>query len=144
MSVIRNILIAFGVFWLSLWVAALLGWPFSKLGDGIVYGDSMLSAIAMGVMSSLNRTVAAILAGILVTLTLDHRKSEFWALIVGVLYVIDAPVRHHWSSPASGWDRLWQGIDLVFPAVACIVTAFITASLRSGRHDPERPAPKKQ
>jgi hypothetical protein len=79
------------------------------------------------------RTVAAILAGVLVTLIVVSRKSELWALIVAVLYVVDVPVRHHWSSPATGWDRLWQSVDLVFPAVVSIAADFITARLRRNR-----------
>ena len=37
MSKARNILISFGVFWLSLWVAPLVGWPLDKLPSRITY-----------------------------------------------------------------------------------------------------------
>ena len=67
MAAIRNILISFGAFWLSLWTVAPLGWPFSKLNTGMVYGDGVLSNLAMGLMTSMGRTLAAILAGVLVT-----------------------------------------------------------------------------
>jgi hypothetical protein len=106
MSTIQNVFVAFGVFWASLWVALLLAWPFARLNAGIVYGDSVFSALAMGVMTSMGRTVAAVLAGVLVTVIVAARKSEHWALIPAVLYVVAAPVRHHWGYPATGWDRL--------------------------------------
>jgi hypothetical protein len=140
MSAIRNILISFGVFWLSLWTVAPLGWPVAKLTNGIVYGDGVLSALAMGVMTSMGRTLAAILAGVLVTVIISGRKSELWALIVAVLYVVDAPLRRHWFQTPTSSDRLWQGIDLVFPAIACIVAAFIVARLRRNRSNPGRVA----
>jgi len=140
MSKIQSILISFGVFWLSLWVAGVLAWPFAKLNDGIIYGDGVLNAVAMGVMSSMARTLAAVLAGVLVTLVIVSRKSQWWALIVAALYVVDAPVRHHWGRPATAWDRLWQGVDLLFPAVACIAAAVATARMRRKRSDTERVA----
>ncbi len=140
MTRIRNVLMSLGVFWASLWVARLLAWPFSRLNAGIVYGDSVLSALAMGVISSMGRTAAAVLAGVLVTVIVPSRKSELWALIVAVLCVVDAPVRHHWGYPASGWDRLWQGVDLVFPAIACIAAAVVTARLRGKRANTKRMA----
>jgi hypothetical protein len=124
MSAIKNVLISFGAFWASLWVAPLLAWPFGKLNEGIVYGDGVLSAVAMGVMSSLGRTLAAVLAGVLVTVVVASRKPQLWALIVAVLNVVDAPVRHHWGYPATAWDRLWQSVSLVFPAVACTHRTF--------------------
>jgi len=130
MSRIQKILITFGVFWLSLWLATVLGWPLSKLTGGITYTDTIFNAFALGVVMSLDRTFAAILAGVLVTMVVTGRKSELWALIVAVLYVVDAPVHYRWFHPATGWDRLWQSVDLLFPAVACIVAAAITARLR--------------
>jgi uncharacterized membrane protein (DUF4010 family) len=133
MSTVRNILICCGMFWLSLWGAALLTPSFSKLNDGIVYGDGVLSALAMGVMSSMGRTLAAVVAGVCVALIISSRKPEIWAVIVGALYVIASPVRHHWGFPATGWDRLWQGVDLIFPCLACILAAFVVTRLRGNR-----------
>jgi hypothetical protein len=127
MTRLRNILICFGLFWLSLWVVGPFSWLFGKLNDRIIYGDSVLEAVAMGIMTSLGRTFVALLAGSVVALTVAGRKPERWAIIVASLYVVDAPVRHHWHLPATNWDRLWQSVDLVFPAIACIAAAFTTA-----------------
>jgi hypothetical protein len=98
MSAIRNLLISFGVFWLSIWVAWVLQRPsYDRLINAVVRDETVLSGLAMGVLSSMGRTVAAVLAGVLVTVVIAGRKSELWTLIVAVLYVIDAPVRHHWG-----------------------------------------------
>jgi hypothetical protein len=88
MTTIRNILIGFGVFWLSFWTVIPFEWPFMKLG--ITYGDSVLSAVAMGIMNSIGRTLAAGLAGVMVTLVASGRKSERWSLLVAILYVADS------------------------------------------------------
>jgi hypothetical protein len=127
----QNFLISFGVFWLSLLPLGLLGGLFQKLSDGIRYGDSLYSGIAMGVMTSLGRTVAAILAGILVTLAVSSRKPACWGLVVATLYVVDAPVSFHWEAPPMAFDRVWQSVNLLFPAVACIAAAVVTARLRN-------------
>jgi zinc transporter ZupT len=128
----QNLLISFGVFWLSLLPLGILGGLFHKLTDGIRYGDSLYSGIAMGVMTSLGQTVAAILAGILVTLAVSSRKPTWWAVIVAALYVVDAPVSFHWEAPPMMFDRVWQSVNLLFPAGACIAAAVATARLRRG------------
>jgi hypothetical protein len=138
MSGIRNALISFGVFWLSLWMAWILQLPsYDRLINAVVRDETVLSALAMGVLSSMGRMVAAVLAGVLVTVIVASPRSELWALVVAVLYVVDAPVRHHWGYPATGWDRLWQSVDLVFPAVACIAAAVITSHIRRKRSHPD-------
>ena len=68
MFMIRNALICLGVFWLSLWMARSLAWPLGKLNDNVIYDTNVVGAIAMGVMSSLSRTLAAALAGVVVAL----------------------------------------------------------------------------
>lgn len=140
MSTVRNTLVSFGVFWLSRWIAVASAWPLSKFTDRIIYGESLLSALAMGIMNSMGRTLAAALAGALVTTAVASRKSELWALIVAVLYLADAPVRHHWNYPATSWDLVWQTTDLLLPAVACVAAAILTARLRRNRGHSQRAA----
>jgi hypothetical protein len=138
MSRIQTTFITLGVFWLSLWVAAAVAWPLSKLINRITYTDTIFNAFALGFMNSLGRTLAAILAGVLVTTVVSGRKSQLWALIVAVLYVVNAPMRLHLGYPATGWDRLWQSVALAVPAVTCVLAAFITASVRQKKAADER------
>jgi hypothetical protein len=135
LSIVRNVLMTLGVFWLSFWVAWALAWPFSGLNNGIKYGDGIFSAIALGVMSSMGRTLAAILAGVLLTVVVTDRNAELWGLFLAALYVLGARTRYHSGYPATEWDRLWQGVSLIFPAVACIVAVVLTARLRKKRID---------
>jgi len=130
MTRVQNILISCGVFWLSLYTLLPLAWIFGKLNDRIIYADGVLDAIAMGIMTSLGRSAAAALAGVIVSLTVTEKKPHRWAFLVAILYVVAAPVRYHWNSPATQWDRLWQGINLVFPAIICIASAFLTTKFR--------------
>jgi len=137
MSWIQKTLIALGAFWLSLWVAPLIGWPLDKLTNRITYTDTIFSAFALGVINSLDRTLAAVLTGILVTVVITGERSELWAIIVALLYPLDT--RHfHRLIHATGWDRIWQSVALVFPAVACLAAAFITAHFRRDRSNQDR------
>src|SRR5260370_40414039 len=135
MSWIRKSLVAFGVFWVSFWVNALIGWPLSKLTSRMTYTNTLFDAFALGIMNSLARAITAILAGVLLTFAVDGRKSELWAVSLAGLYLIYTP-RFHWVIRPTDWDRLWQGIDLVFPPIACIAAAFVTARVRSRVAEP--------
>jgi hypothetical protein len=137
MFMIRNALVCFGVFWFWRWTAGLLALLLGRLNDGIIYGDGVFAAIAMGVMSSMARTVAAALAGVIVTFVVAGRKPQLWSLVVAALTVVDAPVRYHWRSPATSWDLLWQSVSLLFPAVVCVAVAFITARVCPKQSTPE-------
>jgi hypothetical protein len=135
MTALRNTLICFGVFWISTTVALPLGFLFSKLDRGIIYGDSILDALAMGVMLSLGRACAAILAGMFIALTGVGRKPERWALLLAILYVVDAPRHSPWQGLAS-WYRVCLSVPVILPAVACVCAAWITARTRPASQTP--------
>lgn len=135
MSWIRNALISVGVYWLSRWVAVLFGWcldiPLNRFAH--VYSENALSAVYMGAIVSRDRTVAAILAGVAVTLLVPSRRSHFWALLVAALYAVDYRMLSYSGLPPTAWDQLCLQVERFFPAVACIVAAFVTAWLRTRR-----------
>jgi hypothetical protein len=134
MSKARNVLIALGAFWLSLWAVPWLSLAFGKLNSKIIYDSVWFEAIAMGMMTSMGRAFAASLASVITTMAVDARKPERWALIVAVLYVVDAPVRHGaWHIAPTAWDRGWQAVDLIWPAVACLVSAIAASRFRQKR-----------
>lgn len=123
---IRNILIACGVFWLSLWVSPWFAIVFGKLNSKIIYDDVWYEAIAMGMMISMGRALAAVLACVVITLVVDARHPERWALIVAALYLIDSPVHYgQWHIVPTSWDQLWRAIDFVWPTIACVIAAMV-------------------
>jgi hypothetical protein len=125
---VRNVLATFGAYWLSFWLAVPLDWVFAKLR--ITYDDGILSAIAMGIMVPWGRTLPAIIAGVLITVTVDSRKPERWALILAILYMAVSRVHYHWHLPPTAFDRISQVADFFFPAVACIAAAILTSRLQ--------------
>ena len=138
----RSILLSFGAFWLSLWTVTWLALVFGKINDRIIYGDNLLDAIAMGVMTSMGRAIAASVGAIITTLAVGSRRPERWALVVATLYVIHPPVRYgRWHLPTTTWDHLWKAVDLIWPAIACTAVAVITARLRrKAVETPNQPA----
>lgn len=132
MLTIRNILISCGVFYLSVSIAPLLAWPFFWLSGKIIFSDSFLSAIAMGVWICKGETFAAILAGALVAVAVVSQKPFHWALLVAALNILDAlrTVRGKWYLPPRAWDGVWQSVYVLLPAVACVIAALLTAHLR--------------
>ena len=133
---IRNLLVVFGAFWLSLWAVSPLAFLFGKINNRIIYSnsDNVLSMVAMGVMTSMGRSVAAILAGAIVVGSTDSEKPELWASIVAALYVVDAPVHYGpWHVQLTVWDQLWKGVDFLFPAIACILFSVAFARFRRSK-----------
>jgi hypothetical protein len=128
-SWVRSLLISLGAFWLSLQVAIPLAYLFGKLTSGIIYIDSIFNTIAMGVMTSMGRAVAAALAAAIVTLSAASQKPERWAFLVAILYLAKSPTMH-WHLPPTTSDRLWQGAGVLWLALACIAVAIVTARLR--------------
>jgi len=129
---IRNLLISVGIFWLSLWLVVPLAWVFGKLNSRIIYGDSVLDAVAMGLMTSMGQTVAAALAGVAATLAIESPKPQRWSLVIAALYLTYAPWRSHWFLSPTWWDRIWQVVHIVAPAAFCIACAAITAHVTTG------------
>src|SRR5260370_37837787 len=112
--IVRNILVAFGAYYLSLWTAPLFSWPFDKLNVHFTYLGSLLSAVMMGVMTSMGRAVSAIVAVAIVCVSADSETPERSAYIVAVLYVADASLRAfpwQWNAPPTISEHLSVGVD---------------------------------
>jgi len=132
---LKNILNAVGSYWLSTWAAAPLGALIQKFNNGVIYGDSILAAILLGVVLSLGRALAAAAAGICVTLVADGKKSEFWAIIPAALYATRL-FRNNWQVPPTMWDHVMISVDRFFPAIVCVTVAFLVARFRRVRTTP--------
>jgi len=134
--IIRNILIAFGAYYLSLWTAPLFSWCFNGLSRHFSYtSESLLSAVMYGVVTSMGRAVSAILAAAIVGVSADSETPERWAYVVALLYVVDASLRYHWKwkVPPTLSDHLWLGVDRFFPTIACVIGTIVIAHYQRKR-----------
>lgn len=120
MTVVRNLLITCGAFWLSLWIRAALDPLFGKLNEGIIYGDSQMAAVALGVALSLANAVAAIIAAGIVIVSVDSPRPLRWAACIALFYgIFEIP---RWTGiTLTEWLRVMRGSQLLFPSVACLL-----------------------
>lgn len=132
MSWARNLLISIGAFWLSRQPVVLFAWLFGQVTNRITYGYSVGSALGMGVMTGMGRAVCAGFGAAIVTLSAIGVKPQRWAWVVALLYVFAARPHYHWARTPTGWDRLSQGADVLWPAVVCVAVAAIIGRLRHG------------
>jgi hypothetical protein len=132
-SWVRNLLISIGAFWLSREPLVLFAWLFGHMTNRITYGDTVGSALGMGVMTGMGRAVCAGFGAAIVTLSAIGMRPQRWAWIVALLYVVAARPHYHWSRTPTGWDRLSQTADVLWPAVVCVGVAAIIARMRQGR-----------
>lgn len=138
-SNVRNLLISFGAFWLSLFAVGPLSFLLGELTTRITYGDGLIETVVMGSLDSLGRAVSAILGGLIVLKYADSAKPIRWAFLVSILYVVDAPVRYgRWHIPPTIRDRMWIGANFLFPAIACAVCIAVVDHLRRTHTEPER------
>ncbi|MBZ5613310.1 MAG: hypothetical protein LAO23_04810 [Acidobacteriia bacterium] len=140
MSWIRNLFITFGAFWLSSQAAVLFIWLFAGLNSGITYGDSLLAAVAMGVMTSMGMAVAAAVAAALIMFLVASTRPQWWAVVAALLYAMRGRGHYHSYLPPTTWDRWSQGADMLWPVIACVASALIIARFRGTR--PQMPAEK--
>ena len=129
MSWVRNLLISIGAFWLSRQLVVLMSLTVGRLADGVTYGDTIFSAILMGIMLSMGRAVCAALGGTIVTLGGIGSRPQRWAWVVALLYAVAARPRFG-GNLTTTWDRVSQVANILWPAFVCILTAFLIALLR--------------
>ena len=116
-----------GAFWLSRQLVVLSALTIGRLGNGVIYGDSIWSAIAFGLVGSLGRTACAVLGAVIVTLSAQSRRPKRWAWVVALLYILFAAPRVHYRVAPTTWDSVARVADILWPAVFCVVTAMLIA-----------------
>ncbi len=131
MRTFRNLLVTLGILYLFIWLALFFAWPIIKLRNGIILDDGLFGSTAMGLMLSLHRVFAAIVAGILVVLMLRNDRPFRWAVLLALLTIPVGPINVHAFRPLSFWEKYSYVCELVFPAFACLAAAALaTRSLK--------------
>jgi len=139
MSNFQKLLITLGAVWLSLQTVVLFAWIFGKLNTGVIYGNGVLATIAMGMMISMGRALAALLGTVLVMRSVESPKPERWALIVALLYALMPTIRllvQSHSRPRR-WDLWLQGADVLWPALVAAAAAYAIGRMKRRAHTPQ-------
>lgn len=121
----RNLLISIGAFWISRQPVVLFAWLVGKVNTGIMYGDSFVAALGLGVMNGMGRAICAGLGAAVVAFWATGRRPHRWALVVALLYAVAARPHYHYVRPTTNWDRISQTADVLWPAVVCLLVAAV-------------------
>ncbi len=133
MSWVQNLLISIGAFWLSRQPVVLMSLTIGRLGSGASFGESVLSAIAFGLWTSVGRVACAILGAAIVSLSVSSARPQRWALVVAFLYAVFASPRGHYLLQPTTWDNIARAADLLWPSLFCIATAMLIARFRQNQ-----------
>jgi uncharacterized membrane protein (GlpM family) len=124
MTIIRNLLIVIGIYWLSMWVAV----PIKIIHSKITYGNQYigdLGMLRMSLVDAIPTALVAIGAGILSVYTLEGRSRKYWLAVLALLYFIFAFLGLHWVTPPRIIDRLSNLVQFIVPAIACFLAGYI-------------------
>ncbi len=122
---VRNLLICVGAYWISHYPLVFVSLVFDRLGSGVAYTENVFTVIAMGALWSLGRSICAAFGAAIVTLAVEDSKPYRWAVVVAVMYVIFGRAKFHWGVKPTGWDRVYEVSNTLWPAVVCISVAFL-------------------
>ena len=89
------------------------------------YSETPLTAVVFGIEMEMGRALAAAIAGALVTLVATGKNPERWAFVIAGLEIIR---RTSFSrTPPEQWYSIMKYTAILFPAAACIVSAYLVA-----------------
>jgi hypothetical protein len=129
---LRNVCIVLGLLYCTAWLEVVFAWPIQKLTRGIIYDEGLLWALAMGFIVSLPRTCTAIVAGTLLPLLVQSRRSIVWGIVLALMLLSLGPRHIHSVRPLQRFDYEYLAAQFIFPSLACVAATIVSAR-RAGR-----------
>jgi hypothetical protein len=134
-SAARNLVISYGVYYLSWWLAYPLAFAYGKLTERIIYRGEFASAVIMPLVTTLPYALVAFGVGACVAWLVDSERPFLWAIFPAALYIFYGTIGYHWARQPILLDRVAQIIDAMFMGIACIGGAIITVRGRAASQD---------
>ncbi len=131
-SVLKNLLICLGAYYLSWWVAPPFAWLFGKATGWIHYQGDFAAAVLLPLVVNLPIAFVAAWAGALIAFLVESRRPALWTALPLALYAGTLYFGHSWIQPPTAVDRIAQVIGALFPAVSCVAGALV--GLRQRRY----------
>ncbi len=122
---IRNLLIGYGVYYVSWWVAYPLAFAYGKLTERIIYRGEFASAVLMPLVTAVPYALVAVGVGASVAWLVDSERPLLWAIFPAALYIFFGTIGYHWARSPMLLDRVAQVIDATFLGIACLGGAMI-------------------
>ena len=132
MKIIRNLLIVLGIYWLSMWVVGPIATIYLKITTGMTYSGD-LGMLLMGIISSIPVALVALGAGILLACVLEDVSRKYYLGVLALLYAVLGFLGHHWVQEPLLFDRLFQAVRAVLPAIVCFLGGSIVMNLSSAK-----------
>src|SRR6267154_1664398 len=127
---IRNLLIGYGVYTVSWWVAYPLALAYGKLTERIIYRGEFAGSVVMPLVTTVPYALVAFGVGASVTWLVDSDRPFRWAIFPAALYIYFGIIGYHWARPPVLLDRVAQVIDATFMGIACLGGAMIAVRRR--------------
>jgi hypothetical protein len=135
---IRNLLIGYGVYTASWWVAYPLALAYGKLTERIIYRGEFAGAVVMPLVTTVPYALVAFGVGASVAWLVDSDRPFRWAIFPAALYIYFGIIGYHWARPPVLLDRVAQLIDATFMGIACLGGAMTAIRRRSTSQHPDK------
>jgi hypothetical protein len=133
---IRNLLVGYGVYYVSWWVAYPLAFAYGKLTERIIYRGEFASTVVMPLVTTLPYALVAVGVGAFVAWLVDSERPLRWAIFPAALYIFFGTIAYHWARQPLLLDRVAQVIDATFLGIACLGGAWIAVRRRAPSQHP--------
>ncbi len=117
---IRNILMVFGCYLLSLWVVLPIAIIHGKITNGIIYTGT-LGAVLMHAVAAIPLAIVSFGAGMLIRYVLEGSSQKYWILLLALLYASRHFMGFHWAIRPEVSDRALQILQSIIPAITCYI-----------------------
>jgi hypothetical protein len=126
-SIVKNVLIAVGAYYVSWWVAPLIAVALWKVTERIVYRGNFEAAVFMPLVQSLPFALMAAVVGATVAMLVESKQPLFWVALPAALYAFSF---QDWVLTAGKPFRIASVIVALFPAASCFVGAVVALRWR--------------
>jgi hypothetical protein len=133
---IRNLLVGYGVYYASWWVAYPLALAYGRLTERIIYHGEFSSTVVMPLVTTFPYALVAFGVGASVAWLIDSERPLRWAVFPAALYIFFGTIGYHWVRQPLLLDRVAQVIDATFMGIACLAGAWIAVHRRTPSQHP--------
>lgn len=130
-NTIRNLIIGYGIYVASWWVADLLVLAYGKLTQRIIYRGEFAGAVVMPLVMTFPYALVAFGVGASVAWLVDSERPLLWAIFPTAFYIFFGTLGYHWARQPLPLDRVAQVIDAAFMGIACLCGAWIAVRRRA-------------
>jgi hypothetical protein len=123
----RNLLIGAGAYYLSKWLVVPLVFGLGKITQGLTYSGDFNGKIVSQLVWHFPLALVAFAAGFTVAVLVEADSPFYWAVFPAILYGLFAFLGRHWALPPDFLDRAGQTLGALFPALTCVMGAWVAA-----------------